>query len=648
MNQDGKASNGLTDRLKEYVSRTIQIQTLSSPDLQGITNAEAYSYVLLENFKNIGALAEKNRVVISDIIEPVLNSREPLDQESVAAIQKLNENLLDASEIENIDLTLVSLLTDRLLQDADMKGDIDYRISILDKVIENSYMLINMAKRIVSAPGIADLHREKGITALEKLLTYMDKAQFSKLSPESRRIVMTNARYGIGLYDYPESQGGNRTDIQFRMLDNALAFAHDPFYLDAMPGFDWKYQIFRIYEYMSQLDYTFAEPDTVRKAAGYADRFLQLWKSDPDYYKVFCLYEEIEGRRLRIRYLAGIIPVAEYLDKLYGIYQGRNIHDYSKAGFDLNLDFPLDYLRFMDRDDIGEMDMNRTEEIYRAALAYVFHMPKLGLLSVTLEPYSKLLLSFREFPGNISFEEMCIQSFAALHPPTYIHSKMVADITRCLTRNLIRMKPDLFAGVFSWFGLEDLPENRDKLIEFAYHAALCHDFGKLLIIDTIFIYGRKLFDMEFDLIKQHPDVGYILLSSNRSTQKYAEVARGHHVWYDRSRGYPAAFDTSQCPIKVIIDIVAIADCMDAATDSVGRSYNRGKTLADYEQEVISAAGSRYAPWGPELLQDPVTKRDLEYLLGEGRLNLYKDTYTLLASLDSGEEKKSGKQTKKPE
>ena len=72
--------------------------------------------------------------------------------------------------------------------------------------------------------------------------------------------------------------------------------------------------------------------------------------------------------------------------------------------------------------------------------------------------------------------------------------------------------------------------------------------------------------------------------------------------------------------------------MDAATDSVGRSYNRGKTFKDYEQEVIRDAGTRYAPWGPELLRDEKTRRDLDYLLDEGRMRLYKETYKLLASL----------------
>ena len=85
-------------------------------------------------------------------------------------------------------------------------------------------------------------------------------------------------------------------------------------------------------------------------------------------------------------------------------------------------------------------------------------------------------------------------------------------------------------------------------------------------------------------------------------------------------------------MKTIIDIVAIADCMDAATDCVGRSYNRGKTLDDYEQEVIRDAGTRYAPWGPELLADPKVKGDLLYLLEKDRLRLYSETYQLLVQL----------------
>ena len=645
MNRNGMDPGALNSSLKEYVDRMIRIRYLSSPDLHGVPNAEAYSEVLLENFRNIGGLAQQNRKLISEIIDPILNVPEPLDADTIAAVEKLNERLLNASALDNIDLPLVSLLTDRLLLDAEMKGDHDYRIRILDKVIENSYHLINTTKRVISDPGIAESHRQKGIAALEELMEYLDRDRFLALTPESRGIVMTNARYGIGLYEYPSSQGGDRTEQQFRMLEKALEMAQDPFYTGNMPGFDWKYQLFRIYQYLTQIDYTnITSPETLRKALEYTERYTGLWESDPEYCRQYGQYGELQERSLRLRYLAGMIPKREFLDRIYGMYETRQPRDYSLSSLDMNLELPLDYLRFTDRDNLSRMDQERIGEIYNSALAYIFYMPKLGLLSMTLEPYTNLLLAFREYEGMISFEELGIQSFAALHPPTYIHSRMVAAITRCLTENLLIIKPELFRDLFAYLELEDRPENREKLAEFAWHAALCHDFGKLFIIDTIFVYGRRLFELEFDLIRRHPDIGAALLSRHGSTRRFADVARGHHLWYDGSRGYPAAFDTSGSPLKVLIDIVAIADCMDAATDSVGRSYKSGKTFGEYEQEVIGSAGRRYAPWGPELLGDAETRKELEYLLGEGRMKLYRETYQMVSSFDGGKIKKEEGQT----
>ena len=107
------------------------------------------------------------------------------------------------------------------------------------------------------------------------------------------------------------------------------------------------------------------------------------------------------------------------------------------------------------------------------------------------------------------------------------------------------------------------------------------------------------------------------------------MIRGHHLWYDCSRGYPEGFDTFASPYKTIIDIVLAADCLDAATDTVGRSYNRGKTFADYAAEVAEGAGTHYAPFLPELFENPGFKQDVEYLLSERRKARYRDTFILL-------------------
>ena len=187
-------------------------------------------------------------------------------------------------------------------------------------------------------------------------------------------------------------------------------------------------------------------------------------------------------------------------------------------------------------------------------------------------------------------------------------------------------------GVCDAKSAEEVQAKRDEILHFAYHAALCHDLGKISIIDTVFMYGRKLMDMEFDLIQTHPKTGYELMNRFASTRKYAEVALGHHKWYDNSRGYPADFDTRTSKVKTIIDLVLCTDCLDAATDSIGRSYQRGKQLSDFIGELREGSGTRYAPWLLELFADEAVKEDITYLLKEGRQQNYRNMYYMLRDM----------------
>ncbi|MEE3409241.1 MAG: hypothetical protein VZQ95_07620, partial [Erysipelotrichaceae bacterium] len=84
-------------------------------------------------------------------------------------------------------------------------------------------------------------------------------------------------------------------------------------------------------------------------------------------------------------------------------------------------------------------------------------------------------------------------------------------------------------------------------------------------------------------------------------RSFVDIARGHHKWYDDSAGYPEDFSLKDSPFEPLVDIVTVADCMDAATDSIGRSYNRGKTLDEYIDEVRAGSGTRYAPWLADIL-----------------------------------------------
>ena len=611
----------------------IRIRVLSSPGLSELTTADSYSTVLRDNFKTIGELAEENRKLIREFIDPLLSSEEPLDEEVIDAVCSFNEELLDAVETESIDLPIASLISDRLSFDAGKKNDRDYLITVLDKEIENSYLLLNMTKRALSSTVLPDHFREKGEASFKKLMEFLDKDIFLTLSPKSREIVMINTRYGSVLYESMDPTNIHLGRERVRILEEALRLSEDPFYREALPDFDWKYHLFRIYEYVAQTDVRYFDEELKRKMALYTGEYEKLWKSDPEYFGKLRKYPEIEGRVLRSLYIADKITPEEYRDSLFKIIEERDPQDYSSAGNDCHIEYPADFIRSLKGCDISEQDAERVQEMYQSALAYMFFTPKMGLLTATLDPYSYLITDFLEIPGNITFEEMGIRSLGALHPPTYIHSVMVALLSRCLAANLLALRPELFTGIEGCPSPEKALEYKDKILNFTFHAAICHDFGKLMIIDTIFVYGRNLLPFEFDLIKQHPNIGGDLLSKHASTRKYADVARGHHIWYDGTKGYPEDFDIKDNPIKTIIDIVSIADSMDAATDSVGRSYRNGKTFEEFEKEVADAAGTRYASWAPALLADPEVRENLLFLLTEGRIKIYRETYLLLRSVN---------------
>ena len=92
------------------------------------------------------------------------------------------------------------------------------------------------------------------------------------------------------------------------------------------------------------------------------------------------------------------------------------------------------------------------------------------------------------------------------------------------------------------------------------------------------------------------------------------------------------FDSAGSPYKTIIDIVTAADCLDAATDTVGRSYSRGKTMDDFILELKEGAGTRYASYLPELFDDAALRRDLRFLLQQGRRSSYSKVYRQLKDL----------------
>lgn len=116
-----------------------------------------------------------------------------------------------------------------------------------------------------------------------------------------------------------------------------------------------------------------------------------------------------------------------------------------------------------------------------------------------------------------------------------------------------------------------------------YKAALLHDIGKIGIPDAILRKPDRLTDLEFEVIKQHPEIGAEILSNMepKSAMFYAiQTARSHHERMNGT-GYPdklAGYD-----IPLFARIVGVADAFDAMTTA--RSYSKGLTYQQGAAEL---------------------------------------------------------------
>jgi len=208
-------------------------------------------------------------------------------------------------------------------------------------------------------------------------------------------------------------------------------------------------------------------------------------------------------------------------------------------------------------------------------------------------------------------------------PYTAGHSRRVADYSARIAREL---------GI------------ADEQIEKLQRAAFLHDIGKISIPDAVLLKPGRFTPLEFDLIKQHVEVGYQTLSHIEMYRELAEIMRHHHEKLDGS-GYPQGLRGEQIPR--LSQIMAVADAFDAMTTD--RIYKKRKTaaaalddlraLADvhYTRDIVEAATRAFGdiilpPVSDQLPRTALEKQRFAYFFNDTLTGLHNSNYlkTLLA------------------
>lgn len=211
-------------------------------------------------------------------------------------------------------------------------------------------------------------------------------------------------------------------------------------------------------------------------------------------------------------------------------------------------------------------------------------------------------------------------------PTTYVHSSMVANLSKVLAQGMIQAHPEYFVGIPGYSSVADVIANQDSLVSFVYQAAIHHDLGKISMPTVVNNCFRRLTDHEFDLLKLHPAKSVPFLHIDNSLSDYEDVAIGHHKSYD-GEGYPAEFSNRKSPYYPIICLVTLCDCMDAATENVGRNYHTPKSFEKVLQEFDADKGTRYHPQLVEFIHENANVyAQMKAIVKDGRWDEYYKLY----------------------
>lgn len=154
-------------------------------------------------------------------------------------------------------------------------------------------------------------------------------------------------------------------------------------------------------------------------------------------------------------------------------------------------------------------------------------------------------------------------------PYTAGHQRRVADLARAIAKEM-GLSNDQIDGIRV--------------------TALIHDIGKISVPAEILSKPGRLTEVEFDMIKTHPQCGYDILRSIEFPWPVAQIVLQHHERIDGS-GYPSGISDKE--ITQEAKILAVADVVEAMISH--RPYRPALGINKALEEISKNSGVLYDP-----------------------------------------------------
>ena len=177
------------------------------------------------------------------------------------------------------------------------------------------------------------------------------------------------------------------------------------------------------------------------------------------------------------------------------------------------------------------------------------------------------------------------EASAALDPPLPETTDSESDSAS------VEEAPDQVVPIERWaalvaraLGLDENAQRRCAL------AARYHDIGKSSLPEAILAKNGPLSMIEWELVKEHPEMGAALVELAPELADVGQIIREHHERYD-GRGYPEGKEKEE--ISTEARIIACCDAWQAMRSE--RAYAAARTANEARAELLAGRGTQFDP-----------------------------------------------------
>ena len=593
-----------------YVENAREIAALS--DFYSVSTSDFESWCARQRQakERIGQLKKENVDLLNRFLFSALDDLHSAGEGEIQALEEFADQLMDWST--NLDCGVYVLIHDSLLHLYRIRKDRNRIIKELYKLGMGLYYQNSMIHGI--------FHEQTRHFQFQNEMVFTEAGSylrfFENIEDEETKGYIIRSLANIAICT---------ADVKRRIAVSAriLKIVQDDYYRALAPGLPWETFLRRTNQQMS------SNRTVLSRGNLTTEELAAVLESCHDVFKPETLTQNPNVRWMwpyyEMEYTCGFVDLETTMDRLERLIDQTPWDQYDVSGVYGNIQLPIYYGRLVESNPQLQSKPRHVRFLtaaYRKMLRTIFSFPTEKFDDYFFHGLSLVLTGYYETEGVETYRDVSSRLMQRVSGRLYIRSRKAGDILRLYCAAIFESDPAFFDDIDFLRAIEDPARKKAVLLDYAADCGLYHDFGLIKMHVERLQQTRNLFETEYQMMKLHTVSGQRDLAKRESTRIFADVALGHHAWYNGAGGYPEDYVRTQSQYRQMTDVVAVTAYLV--------DHFRGD-LADTVNRVLALAGKRFSPLVTPFLMDTELQKKIGDILCGDETPYYRLFYDQLTS-----------------